>query len=293
MRRHRVALLLGVAAMLLVIAVEAQGADDVAKVDKVGWWSKRPAAQPTTGPTSFEVANGVDGAESIAAVRVLIFGSVTKGTLIISEAANQTTSISVPKLQVCQTDTPWILTKNPGAYADAPKPECDKGAIALVRDDKGNWSADITNWLTGARSEVSVMVVPAADTTLPVPPTFFVQFATSRLEASGTPDVTTTTGAPKSPAVVAPSGGGTVTPVPSHSTPAPVTTPAAPTTAPTPTTVAASQTPKRLGGVPVASTTKRKQWGKLVWVVPLSALIAFGWVLGRKSLTERGALAPT
>lgn len=294
MKLRRTGLLLALATTVLIVGVDARGAGEVAKVDSAMWWSKRPgaAAMPTTGATSFEVASGVDGDESVAGLRVLVHGTVTKATLIISEAANQSTSISVPKLRVCKTSGGWTNGPNPADYAAAPKPECDKGSVALARDDKANWSAEVTQWLTGAVSEVHLMVVPAPDTTLPVPPTFFVQFATARLDAQGTPDVTTPVAAPVVPPK-APAAGRTTSPtVPSRTTPtAPAGSATPPTTVPTPTAGVATQTPQRLGGVPVSSTTKRKQWGKLVWAIPLSALLAVGWVYGRKTLLERGLLA--
>src|SRR3954468_7619976 len=205
MTRRRAFALLGVVVLVLAFAFEANGASDVAKVDKVNWWSKRPAAQPTVGDSSFEVASGPDGNESVAAIRVLIFGSVTKATLVISEAANQTTAVSVPKLQACQTGQWTTLNTSPGPYASALKPDCSK-AVALTRDDKGNWTGDITAMLQGAFNERDVMVMPAEDKTLPVPPTFFVQFATSRVEADGPPAAPPTTkSSPATLAIVAPS----------------------------------------------------------------------------------------
>ncbi len=289
---RRKAGLVGIMTLLLAfVAIEAHGADDLVKVGNVGWWSKRPAAQPTAGPTSFEVASGIDGDESVAALRLLIYGSVTKATLTITEAPNQATSISVPKLQVCPTDTPWVITTSPGAYADAPKPACDRVALPLTRASTGAWTADVTGLLSGARSEVSVMVVPAPDSTLPVPPTFFVQFATSLVSADGTLDSPLT---PPTVPVAAPpaqSGGSANAPrpavTPATATPATAT----PATAPTPTTTAAP--PSRLGGVRVASTHKPKQWGKLVWVLPLSALLALGYARLRRVLLERGVVAAT
>lgn len=294
MMQRRAFALLAFATLLLVVAFDAQGASDVAKVDKVGWWSKRPAAQATTGPTSFEVASGPDGNESVAAVRILIYGTVTKATLVVSEAANQTTAISVPKLQACRTDTPWILTKNPGPYTDAPKPDCTSGAVALARDDKGNWTGDITAMLTGPLSERSVMVLPAEDKSLPVPPTFFLQFATARVEADGTPDVAPASSPPTTVASAGAAPSRTVTPPPATAAPRPTSASTPTTAAVTPTTAAktdAAAVPTRLGGTPVNAASKKKQWGKLVWIVPLSAIIAVGWVLTRKALTDRDLLA--
>jgi len=297
MNRRRALALLVVAGLVLAFAFEANGASDVAKADKANWWSKRPGAQPTTGATSFEVASGPDGDESVAAIRVLIFGSVTKGTLVISEAPNQTTAISVPKLQACQTSQWTTLNTSPGPYAQAPKPDCSK-QVALTRDDKGNWTGDITSMLQGALNERDVMVMPAEDKTLPIPPTFFVQFATARVEADGTSDVSPPPSSPKtSVAVVAPSShsstpSGPVS-APSRVTATPPTAPAAPppTTAPAKTT--AQPVPARIGGPPVNAAAKKKQWGKLTWILPLSAAIAVGWGLLRKFLIERNLVAPT
>jgi hypothetical protein len=286
--RFHATVLAGLVAFVAVVGIEANGATDVAKVDKVGWWSKRPAAAQTT-TTGFEVASGPDGDESVAAVRVLVFGTVTKATLNLSEAANQLTAVSAPKLRACRTDSPWLLTTGPGPFDQAPKPNCSGGEVAFTRDAQGVWRADVSSWLTGSLSELSIMVVPAVDNTLPIPPTFLVQFATARVDAAGTPDVTTPPVQAAPPAPVA-AGGGGVSTAPPRSTPA-VTT-GAPTTVPTPTTVAATtpETPTRLA-VPVVSSHKPKQWGKLVWIVPLSALIAVGWVAGRKTLSDRHAAA--
>lgn len=297
MTRRRVFALLGVVALVLafVFELEANGASDVAKVDKVNWWSKRPAAQPTVGDTSFEVASGPDGNESVAAIRVLIFGSVTKGTLVISEAPNQTTAVSVPKIQACQTSQWTTLNTSPGPYAQAPKPDCTS-PVALTRDDKGNWTGDITPMLQGAFNERDIMVMPAPDKTLPIPPTFFVQFATARIEADGTPDVTTTVpSAPK--AVVTPPSAHSSTPSGPVSAPSRVTTAPPVSAAPPPTTApaaaAAQPVPTRIGGPPVNAAAKKKQWGKLTWIVPLSALIAFGWVVIRKAFIDRNLFAST
>ena len=289
MRRRRLVALAGLAGLLLLVAVAAQGASDIAGVDKVGWWTKRPGAQPLSGPTSFEVASGPDGDESVAALRILIFGSVTKATLSMSEVANMgTAAISVPKLQVCRTDTPWVLTTNPGAFADAPKPSCGGGSAPLTRDTTGNWSGDVTSMLAGNRSEISLMVVPTPDTTLPVPPTFIVDIATSRVTTEGTPDLSPSASPPTTQAVVTVPARGASPPPPAPATITPSTSVAAP--APT-TTAPASVVPPRLGGNRVASTKKRNDWGKLFVLVPLSAIAAFGWVFGRKYATERGTLA--
>jgi hypothetical protein len=91
------------------------------------------------------------------------------------------------------------------------------------------------------------------------------------------------------PAMSTPSG-----PVSSPSrvtTAPPVTAAPPPTTAPT--VAAAQPVPTRIGGTPVNAAAKKKQWGKLTWIVPLSALIAFGWILFRKAVIDRNLFAST
>ncbi|MEY2405197.1 MAG: hypothetical protein QOG39_113 [Acidimicrobiaceae bacterium] len=280
---------LGALALVVVLglgwAYQAQSAPDVAHIGFVGWWSKRPGAMPTPTDTSFEIASGVDGTESVAAFRILINGAVTKATIVLSEAsATSSVGVGTPKLQVCPTSSPWLKI-NAGQYADAPKPDCTH-PVPLTRDaTKLTWTADVTSALAGPRSELSLMVVPAPDTTLPVPPTYFVTFATPRVDAQGTPDVVpVTTSPPRAPTVTVP-----VVATPSQRTPSvgpsgPVATVA--TTAPTATSApapqAAAPAPARFG-VP-AATKKTKPWGKLLVLVPISVLAGAAYTLARKRL---------
>jgi hypothetical protein len=233
----------------------------------------------------------------VAAIRVLIYGSVTKATLSISEAPNQATAVSVPKLQACPTSSPWQLPSSPGtpgAYADAPTPQCDQATIPLARDDKGTWTGDVTALLAGKRSEMSLMVVPAPDKTLPVPPTFFVTLATSRVAADGTPDVTQAHVVPPppppaaTPSVSAPTHSPSITPSSPAATPITTTPATTPTTEPTATSI-----PDRLGGTRVNSTHPPKAWGKLLWIIPLSAIAAMAWARARRVIVERLAPATT
>ncbi len=278
----RSALVVGVAAWLLSWALQAFAAADIVHIAAVGWWSKRPGASATVGDGSFEIASGIDGPESVAAFRILVTGSVTKATLVLTEASNPLTF--VPKLQACPTDTPWVLPTNPGNYADAPHAACDRLSIPLTRDPaKAIWTGDVTGVVGGALSETSLMVVPAPDATLPVPPTFFIDFAAPRVDADGTPDVTTTTQAAAPAPPVTASAAPRPPSVGTHAT--------APTTAPAPATTAVTQpvarptTPARFT---VPSTHRHKPWGKLGWIIPLTAAIAFGYTYARKTLAERG-----
>ena len=288
-RRRRFGALALIAAIGVGVAYQAQGATDVASIGFVGWWSKRPAAMPTKTDTGFEIASGVDGTESVAAFRMLIRGDITSATLVLTEESDTAmVAVSAPKLQVCPTDTPWLKI-NGGKYADAPKPSCDS-PIALTRNaEKLTWSADVSNLLAGPRSELSLMVVPAPDSALLVPPTFVITFTTPRIDATGTPDVVApSTGVPKTvvtsskpAASSAPASAPRVTPKGPVSSPtATVATTAPPTTAAPAGQQAAAPTPARFA-VP-GSKRPAKQWGKLVLLIPLSLLAGAAYTVARK-----------
>jgi hypothetical protein len=260
----------------------AQSSPDLASVDKVGWWTRRPGAMPTNNPNNFEVAAGVQGDESIAALRVLIRGDITKATLVMGEVDAPLKDVSPGKLKVCTTTVPWIVADG-GAYDAAPKPDCS-GVVELTRTKDANgtgaWAGDITKLVAGARSEVTLMVLPSADPAAVVPPTYFIKFL-ARIDAEGTPDVkpsTPTTSA--APVVNTPPPRGATSPTGSL-------TPA--TTAPPQTTIApASEAaqPRRFE-VATAAKSAPKPWGKLFLLIPLSAIGAALYTGGRKFWADR------
>jgi hypothetical protein len=277
----------------LGLAYQANGAADVAHIDFVGWWSKRPGAMPTKTDTGFEVgSSGVDGTDSVAAFRILINGDIKSATLVLTEESDTASiGISTPKLQLCPTSTPWLKV-NDGKYDDAPKPDCSS-PIAMTRDaTKLTWSADITSLLAGPKSELSLMAVPAPDDSLPVPPTYFITFTTPRIDATGTPDVKepTPAAAGHGPAVTSapvaskPSSAPRVT-TKAPTAPGPTAAPAAPATsapAAAPQQQAAAPTPARFGAP--ANQKASKQWGKLIVLVPLSLLAGAAYTLARRRL---------
>ena len=191
MRRFkRIAALAVLVGFVGLWAAFAQSVPDLTSVDKVGWWTRRPGAMPTGNPTNFEVAAGVQGDESMAALRVLIRGDVTKATLVMGEADAPFKDVTPGKLRVCTTSDPWLVVDG-GAYADAPKPDCsDAVELTRTKDAAGNgsWAGDVTSMLAGARSEVTLMVVPSPDPAAVVPSTYYIKFL-ARVDAEGTPDV--------------------------------------------------------------------------------------------------------
>jgi hypothetical protein len=287
MRRFKqaaaLAVLLGFAGLWSAFA---RSSTDITLVETVGWWTKRAGAQPTGNPANFEVAAGVQGDESIAALRVLVRGDIRKATIVMGEADAPFKALTTPTLRVCPTSDPWRLQPklDGGAYADAPKPDCTN-AVELTRtkDPAGNgsWSGDVTRFLAGARSEVSLMVVPLPDPKAVLSPAYWVKFL-ARVDAEGTPDVKpiSTPTPPTSPAV--------------SNTPAPprVAAPAGPvapaTTAPPPTSTpstAVAAPPKRFAVV--TASHQNKPWDKLFVLIPLAAIGAALFTGGRKYWAER------
>ncbi|MEY2422706.1 MAG: hypothetical protein QOI95_2773 [Acidimicrobiaceae bacterium] len=260
----------------------AQSSTDLTLVDKVAWWTRRPAAQPTGNPTNFEVAAGLQGDESVAALRVLIRGDVTKATLVLGEADAPFKDVTPGKLRVCTTNVPWLVVDG-GAFADAPAADCSNAVeLTRVKDPAGNgsWSGDVTSMLSGARSEVTLMVVPSPDKGAVLPAPYWIKFL-ARVDAEGTPDAqpSSTPTPPTSPAVSA-------TPAPPRATtPTGSLTPA--TTAP-PTTVAVATEAAQPRRFAVASAAKsKKPWGKLALLIPLAALFAALYTGGRKYWAQR------
>jgi hypothetical protein len=285
--------LLGFAGMWIAYA---EGTTDIAVVDKIGWWTRRPGAQPEKNPNNFEVAAGVQGDESVAALRILIRGTITKATLVMGEADAPLSSITKGQLRVCTTSAPWLVVDG-GAFADAPKPDCSH-AVELKRTEDaakiGSWSGDITSMLAGARSEVSLMVLTTPDASAVVPPDYYIKLA-ARIAAEGTPDVQ-----PASSPVTTPSGsaGNTGATTPRVTTPgrAPTspTTPA--TVAPnTPVTTTAAPATQQATAIPprltISTKKEQKKWGKLVLLVPLAAIGAALYAVSRKFWEQR-ALDP-
>jgi hypothetical protein len=270
----------------------AQGSADLTSVDKIGWWTRRPGAQPTKNST-FEVAAGVQGEESVAALRILIRGTITKATIVLTESDAPFSSVTTPKLKVCPTTAPWLVADG-GPYTDAPKPDCGQ-SVDLTRkvnvDMAGVWSGDVTSLLSGARSETSLMVLPVPDTSSPLPQAYYLKL-TARIAAEGTPDVAPTTSPTTTTSHVAATGGGPAPPVART----PATSPAVSTTPVTPappTTAAATDSttnvPKRLT---VSVPKEHKKWGKLFLLVPLAIIGAALYTGGQKLWLRGRNLAP-
>ena len=264
----------------------------------VGWWSQDPtaSAQPDGG---FQVSGIAGEAVSVAAVRFSTPSGVVTANLTLQEADGGFVTPATA-LQVCKTTEPWEPA-NPGAYDDAPTPDCS-APVSLERDaDALVWSAPVGALLPSLGGETSLMIVPAetAGGGSPLDPGFQVTFSEAALAVVSAPGTTAGPSTTFSSGSLGGSGGGgfsggtsggsSFTPPP----PSPVTT-QAPTTPDTQPESAASGeafTPPALaGGATPGGGGSDQPWERLLILVPLSALIGAGTVYGKRVLQQRGVL---
>ena len=264
----------------------------------VGWWSQDPSAgaQPDGG---FQVSGVAGEAVSVAAVRFSTPSGVVTANLTLQEADGGFVTPATA-LQVCKTTDPWEPA-NPGAYADAPAPDCS-APVALERDAEALvWSAPVGALLPSIGGETSLMIVPAdsAGGGAPLDPGFQVTFSGAALTVVSAPGTTSGPSTTFSSGSLGGSGGGSFTGGTnggsSFSAPAPPTpTTAAPTTPDTQPESAASgeafKPPALAGGATPGGGGADQPWERLLFLVPLSALIGVGTVYGRKLLEQRGVL---
>ena len=283
-------LLLGIVAGMAGFWVAgAQTALELVKVDQTGWWTKRIGAQPL-GAGKFEVASGLQGEESVAALRVLVRGEITKATLVLGEADAPLKDVDPGKLRVCTTTEPWLLADG-GAYADAPTADC-ANAVEMQRvedvNGTGSWSADVTPLVNGARSEVTLMVMTSVPNPAPLIPTAYFIAMTGRVAAEGIPDVVANTTPDPPPSPVA-SPAATPRPSAPSASPAPAAaaTPTSEAAAPVAAPATDTTQPRRFA---VVSTTKpAKPWGKLFVLVPIALLLGALYTASQKILEDRAS----
>ena len=316
MRRLRLLVALVLVALLLAAPGAAGQSGDTAVITEVGWWSQRPGAAPAP-EGGFEVATGVGGDQSVAALAVTTAGSLQSATLVLDEVGGRAQDSAA--LQVCPVTRDWVAA-NPGPFAEAPTFDCDAGSATLGRDAAAaRWRGDVTSLL--AAGATGLMVVPAgAAGPLPVTIGFEVRFAGARLEVeaaaevdeatpppSGTPtgDTSSTDGGSpaSSPPVGQADGSGSfneaspsagppaalaATPDPHPSDPVPATEAAAP-----------AVTESLAGGIGAspgallpadlsAASHGGAPWARLFALVPLCAAVGAGSAYGRRYVLARG-----
>lgn len=165
MRRLRVALL---AALAVAAVVAAFGPGRViaqsATVAETAWWSRQPTNAPGT---AFEVARAPDDAISVAAFRIRVDGQPSRTELQLAEI--QTAGSA--SMQVCPTASPWTAGGPKDWNDNRPQPSCPGTPIRLAHNEiQRLYTVDILSLLAPGQSTVSLMVVPAPDESVTVPP---------------------------------------------------------------------------------------------------------------------------
>jgi hypothetical protein len=291
--RRTVAILVGLFAVLALPGhVHAQESLQTDVVE-VGWWSSRPTAlaQPEKG---FEVAAGPTGdAQSVAAIRLSIApGTVSSLEVRLHEASALGAEFGI--LRVCTTTAPWTPA-NPGAFEQAPAPDCT-AAVNLTRTGDGFWIGDVAS-LAPSGGQVSLMIVPLYQPPVPVGPGMTVTISAGEFKASGvstggggttdTTDGSSTIDPSSEEVFVSPDGGsfgiGSDQFQPDFGATTTTAVLATPTTA-------APAGDDDFALDPIANEGESKPWVRLVLLVPLCAGFGVGGVHLRRLLGERGLL---
>lgn len=283
-----------VAALVAPWGVGAQEGVDVS-VMEVGWWSSRltAVAQPEQG---FEVAAGAQGdAQSIAAIRLSVEATQVDSLQVhLTEASGGSIGSEFGTIRVCTTTDSWSAA-NPGAFDEAPAPDCATTAT-LTRTLEGAWLGDITALVPNG-GEVSLMLVPLYQPPAPVGPGMIVPIGSGDFTATGT-STAPTTGSTETTTSTAPDGFGSIdvgfggsfggsfgVPEISGDTDFGTTTTLAPTTSAT--TVPGDD----FALDPITSEGEDSApWIRLVLLVPMCAGFGLGMVRARRLLVDRGLL---
>lgn len=262
------------------VAPAAPAATVTVRVAAVSWWSRQPgaAAQPAGG---FQIADGIDGAESAAAIRVEVpEAQGLKATLVLAEAASSIAPTAAG-IRVCTTSGGWPAA-NPGPYAQLPKADCSHPVTLRRSGSPPQWTGDVTSMLPPATT-VNLEIQPAVDAVAGhVASTYTVTLTKATISAQATAAPAGGAPATDAPAFVptpSPSATDTVTvpAVPSGAVPlAPADSTPAATNAPV---VTRPETASAGNPAPIASPNFTPQtfhhnrpWGRLVLFVPLAAV---------------------
>lgn len=272
--RVRKAVVGGLLAAAVVLGAVPAGA---APPEAAGWWTRRPGAAPR-GDGDIELAADLQGEASVAAVRVPA-GALR---LVLTEdgAAPEGTAF-----RACPATTPWVPADG-GAWDARPQADCDAGAVDAVRGASGQWTVEL-----GTLDATDLVLVPVRRDVVP-------GLAVGFTAAFSTLDVVTSapTGSGSSTPRPAPAPStGTATPVappptrvPSVAVPAPNSPLVPPAPAPAPVDAPPQETAAPGPGTSVPTpmfdfqrTADDRPWGRLLVLVPLSALAGLAAAGGR------------
>jgi hypothetical protein len=278
---RRLAGLTGALALVLSLPIFPPASAAGAAITQVGWWSQRPGAseQPQGG---FELALAPNGPISQAALRITV-DAVQLNSALLELTESQAAGAEVASVVACPTTDAWQAA-NPGAWSDAPEPDCTRRE-ALSRRQNGEWVGDIGELL--GFGVVSVVLVPMshADTQgAPIP--YQLVFSGAKLSASAP-------ATPAPPPTTSGTSGGTPTaPEPPRVIAAPDSPQGGAAGGPPPVAVERDdneedETSFAVGDIDDDGGTPRPWW-RLAILAPLAALVGAGAVFARRTARERG-----
>ncbi len=266
--------------VLPMTSVSAAGA----AVTAIGWWSQRPGAAelPEGG---FELSLSPAGPLSQAALRIKV-DSVQLTSALLELTESSAAGAEVAAVVACTTTDAWTPA-NPGAWQDAPAPNCARNA-PLSRNFSGEWSGDIESLLTVGTASIVLVPMSHADTQgAPIP--YQLVFSEARLIAT----------APEPPAPTAPpSDQAGAEPTPDAQPPAVVgpTDPRPDGAGSSPPPVAVQTVAPDTENLPTVAgdeddgdATKRPWW-RVAILVPLAGMCGAGAVFARRTARARGLL---
>ena len=131
----------GAVAILLASAYAPRASAAGAAITQVGWWTQRPAAGELP-PGGFEVSLSPAGPISEAALRIRV-DAVQLTTALLELTESQAAGGEVASVVACPTSDGWTPA-NPGAWGDAPEPNCTTSEPLSRRLD-GKWIGDIAS----------------------------------------------------------------------------------------------------------------------------------------------------
>jgi hypothetical protein len=290
-KRWRLALaaLVTVGAGVSVAPVPAGAVPVSGSVTRVGWWTDRAGAQPSTGG-GFEVALDKDGAPQSVAAIVVDVDPVKISKLSITLTERASVGGSAAHLRVCRVASGWAAD-NPGPLAAAPKMDC-AGAVDLVHVGT-SWQGGIAKLVPNG-GKASLGIVGVRDK--PALVNLLAEITGVAISGSGTLDSENPAPVDDAPVVSAPDSvdGGTTPLFPDYGTPAisgfdsPVIPAVPPAGSTTQTTLTLAPSAPTLVAAAAHRGGPSRPWLRLLFLIPLSGAIGVGLVFARRFLSARG-----
>lgn len=290
-------LLVAALALGFAAALPAPASADTGPPVALGWWTRRAGAT-ARGDGGFELAAGVQGEESVAALRLAVPADATSVRLVVTEAAGAVPSDTA--FRACPAVSSWDPA-DAGAWDARPTADCDAGSVDAAAESSGRWALDLTAFAASATGPtIDVVLLPTPPEAVPGFGTSFGFTAAFTAAEVATDRPTTAVAAGASPR---PASAAATTATPPASLPARTPIVAVPAVGPALPPPSARTTPTSTsaalvgGGGPgeaiaapmfdLARSDDDRPWGRLLVLVPLSAATGLGAAAARNLARRR------